>query len=73
MSINPNAKSLPRASLDVKSLVRGIQIGDRSMLSQAITLVESRKIADRAIARKLIESIPKNKNTSFKSFCIICI
>ena len=66
MSINPNAKSLPRGSLDVKSLVRGIQIGDRSMLSQAITLVESRKIADRVIAKKLIQSLPKNKNTSFR-------
>ncbi|MDA8650367.1 methylmalonyl Co-A mutase-associated GTPase MeaB [Schleiferiaceae bacterium] len=66
MSINPNAKSLPRASVNIDSLVRGIQIGDRSMLSQAITIVESRKVADKALAKKLLQSLPKNKNTSFR-------
>tara|TARA_B100000767_G_scaffold274577_1_gene308048 strand:+ start:1302 stop:2330 length:1029 start_codon:yes stop_codon:yes gene_type:complete len=66
MSINPNAKPLPKTSFDLDSLARGIQVGDRSMLSQAITLVESRKAADRGLAEKLLQSLPKSKNISFR-------
>lgn len=66
MSINPNAKPLSKTSLGLDSLVRGIQIGDRSVLSQAITLVESRKASDRTLANNLLQSLPKSKNISFR-------
>lgn len=43
--------------LEIQTLVEGIQAGDRAMLAQAITLVESRATKHKPLARDLMQKI----------------
>ncbi|MEM7657412.1 MAG: methylmalonyl Co-A mutase-associated GTPase MeaB [Bacteroidota bacterium] len=53
-----------RRRLPLKTYVEGIQSGDRVVLSQAITLVESTHPADRALAHQLMEAcLPLSGNS----------
>ena len=44
-------------ALDLEQLIAGVRAGDRRVLGQAITLVESRAAAKRALAEKLLEAL----------------
>lgn len=55
-SINPNLK-LRHFKPTLTQLIDGIQAGDRVLLSQAITLIESESDADQILAHQLIHSI----------------
>ena len=47
---------MPR-TIDVATLIDGVKGGDRAALARAITLVESRKPAHRALARELLREL----------------
>ena len=56
-SINPNIHRQPkRVTPSVSSLVEGILRGDRVLLSQAITLVESTRTDHQIMAQQIIEA-----------------
>ena len=46
-----------RPGADLDGLVRGVRAGDRAALARAITLVESRRPADQAVARELLARV----------------
>ena len=52
-----NRAASARAALSVEDFARGIESGDRAVLARAITLVESSKAADQALARQLIQRL----------------
>ena len=55
-SINPRAKQPPRrAPLSVEAYVEGVRAGNRVVLSQAITLLESTRPDHQAIARQVLD------------------
>ncbi len=54
-SINPNLKSQRRRTPSVSEYVEGILQGNRVVLSQAITLMESTKVEHQNIAQQIIE------------------
>ncbi len=59
--ISPHAAQVPRAVLALEDYARGVEAGDRAVLARAITLVESRKPADQALARRLLQRLlPSN-------------
>ena len=45
---------LPKRRFDAPTYAEGVRAGDRTMLARAITLVESRKLEDRALAAEVI-------------------
>ncbi len=47
----------PRRRPGLSDLVRGLRKGDRALLAQAITLVESTRASDTVLARKLLQEI----------------
>lgn len=55
-----------RKELDVDALVKGVLDGDRVILSQAITLVESTKIEHQAKAQQIIEACLPHSGNSFR-------
>ena len=55
ISINPNLKFQRRRTPSVSEYVEGILQGNRVVLSQAITLIESTKIEHQKIAQQIIE------------------
>jgi LAO/AO transport system kinase len=63
-SLNPRLQKPARKLLNADTLVTGILSGDRIMLSQAITLVESQKPAHQQTAQKIIENcLPHSGNS----------
>ena len=55
-SINPKLKASPkRKRLSVETYVNGVRAGDRVVLGQAITLIESTRPEHQAIAQQIIE------------------
>ncbi len=66
-SINPKISDQhknPRRSLSLDDYVRGIKNGDRTILSRAITLIESMKSSDRELAQDIIEQcLPDTGNS----------
>ncbi|MBL7817412.1 MAG: methylmalonyl Co-A mutase-associated GTPase MeaB [Saprospiraceae bacterium] len=54
-SINPNLQFQRRRTPSVSEYVEGILQGNRVMLSQAITLIESTKVAHQNLAQQIIE------------------
>jgi LAO/AO transport system kinase len=53
----PSRPGAEAASLDPEVLARGVAAGDRSALGRAITLVESRRHEDAALARDLLQRL----------------
>ena len=47
----------PRTVLTLEDYALGVEAGDRAVLARAITLVESRKPADQALARRLLQRL----------------
>lgn len=67
-SVNPNAAQQflqkKKKERSVKDFVKGIIKGDRTILSQAITLVESTRLSDQVKAQKIIEAcLPHSGNS----------
>ena len=56
---------MPR-SIDVPALVEGVKSGERGALARAITLVESRKPAHRALARELLRELAPLSGNSIR-------
>ena len=50
-------KSFKKKSVDINELKSGILLGDRVVLAQAITLIESLHVADQEKAEELIQKI----------------
>lgn len=48
---------MPRPRLPLAELIAGVRAGNRSVLAQAITLVESELPADREVAQQLLEAL----------------
>ncbi|TYP93982.1 methylmalonyl-CoA mutase metallochaperone MeaB [Fodinibius salinus] len=66
-AINPqitNRSNNERKTLSVDEYVQGIKTGDRTILSRAITLIESTKPSDRELAQDIIEQcLPDTGNS----------
>ena len=65
-SINPNSRKQfnRRSSLSVEDFIDGIKSGDRSVLSRAITLIESAKVEHQDKAQQIIEAcLPQTGNS----------
>jgi LAO/AO transport system kinase len=65
-SINPNLlnRSKGRRKLSLEDYVQGIKSGNRTILSRAITLIESTKSADHELAQDIIEQcLPETGNS----------
>ena len=65
-SVNPHLRKRQRQQHDTAYYLDGIQRGDRVILSQAITLVESTRAADRQQAREIVEGCLANSGKSFR-------
>ena len=64
MQVNPNFKRRKKAELTVDDYVKGILDGDRTILSRAITMIESENPAHIAIAQTIIERcLPHSGNS----------
>ncbi len=63
---NKNYQYQPKLPLTAKQIEEGIKNGDPSILSRAITLIESRNSKDRALVYKALENIPENKEKAFR-------
>ena len=57
---------MPARRLSAAAYVNGIISGDRFVLSQAITLIESRRPDDRIIANRILESLPTPATPSLR-------
>jgi len=55
-SVNPNLKKIKRKELSVDEYINGIRKNDRSILSRAITLVESNLPEHTLVSRKIVEA-----------------
>ncbi len=67
VKINPNISRQPKTPLlDIHSLLKKVLEGDRFSLSQAITLIESSRTSDQALAMELIEKLRTLPGTSFR-------
>ncbi len=64
--ISAHAKEMPRAVLALEDYARGVEAGDRAILARAITLVESRKPADQALARRLLQRLLPSTGRAFR-------
>ncbi len=65
-SINPNIKRQRQENRSANDYVTGILRGDRVMLSQAITLVESHRAEHRELAQEVIEKCLAEKTSSIR-------
>ncbi len=65
-SINPNIRRQQRQQLPASEYVAGILQGDRVLLSQAITLVESHRPEHRQLAQEVIEKCLAEKAASVR-------
>lgn len=63
--LNPNWRSKPKRSLiQAEEYITGILSGDRVLLSQAITLIESKQAKHQALAHEIIEAcLPHSGNS----------
>ena len=66
ISINPNLKIQARRTPSVSEHVEGILQGNRVVLSQAITLIESTKTAHQNIAQQIIEQCLPHAGNSIR-------
>ena len=66
MSINPKLNTLQKNSLDLNTMSKGIQDGDPTMLSRAITLIESSKNGDKVLANQLLNKLPKTNAKTYR-------
>lgn len=57
---------MKRRRLSVEAYVDGVRAGDRSVLAQAITLVESRHPDDRPLAGQVLAALPSATSTSVR-------
>jgi LAO/AO transport system kinase len=64
--INPNVPRPVKKDLSSNEYVKGILAGDRSILSRAITLVESRNTINRKLAEEIIEACLPYSGNSFR-------
>lgn len=65
--INPNIRRTPKSSIELAEYVAGIQAGNRGILSQAITLVESTRPDHQELAQQIIEQcLAKGLTPSFR-------
>jgi LAO/AO transport system kinase len=63
-SVNPNFQAKKLALKSVDEYVQGIRSGDRTMLSQAITLIESSKEEYRSMGQEILEAcLPETGNS----------
>jgi len=65
-SINPHLPARQRRAHDAAYYLQGILAGDRVVLSQAITLVESTQVADQVKARQIVEGCLPHSGQSFR-------
>ena len=65
-SVNPHLQRKRRADYPADYYRDGILAGDRVVLSQAITLVESTRMEDRLKARSVVESVLPHTGRSFR-------
>ena len=64
MQVNPNFRRRKKAELSVDDFVNGILEGKRTILSQAITMIESENPAHIAMAQEIIERcLPHSGNS----------
>ena len=63
---NKNYKYQPKSKLTKKILKQGILNGDTSILSRAITLIESKNKTDRDLVYKALSEIPKTLSHSLR-------
>ena len=63
---NKNYKYQPKSKLTKKILKQGILNGDTSILSRAITLIESKNKSDRDLVYKALSEIPQNLSHSLR-------
>ncbi|RMF04520.1 MAG: methylmalonyl Co-A mutase-associated GTPase MeaB [Bacteroidetes bacterium] len=66
VSINPRLRQRRRKEHPASYYVQGIRAGDRVILSQAITLVESKRPADQSLARDVVEACLPYSGKSFR-------
>jgi len=64
--INPRTPRPSRKELSIDDYVNGILNGDRTILAQAITLIESRRTASRKKAEQIIEACLPHSGNSFR-------
>ena len=57
---------MPHQRLPLSDYIKGIISGDRFVLSQAITLVESRRADDQALASRILQTIPSPSEPSLR-------
>lgn len=65
-ALNPHLSPRPRRRLTTDAYVDGIRRGDRIILSQALTLVESTRPADREQAREVMNACLPHAGNSFR-------
>lgn len=65
-SVNPNYRRVQPVEKRVEEYVEGIKTGNRTLLSQAITLVESSREDHRAIAEQIVDSCLKETGNSIR-------
>ncbi|MEM1215862.1 MAG: methylmalonyl Co-A mutase-associated GTPase MeaB [Bacteroidota bacterium] len=65
-SVNPNLRPRRRRERPASYYVDGIRAGDRVVLSQAITLVESTRLDDQRKARAIVEACLAHSGPSFR-------
>lgn len=65
-SVNPNLKARKRKERAVDYYIDGILRGDRVILSQAITLIESKRQQDKVKARAIVEACLPHSGRSFR-------
>ena len=65
-SVNPSLRRRRQPSRSANDFVAAIRAGDRVMLSQAITLVESTRSQDRFKARAIVEGCLPYSGQSFR-------
>lgn len=62
-SINPAFKFTPKQTRDISYYTEGLQRGDRYVLSQAITLLESRVESKRQLAMSVLAQVKENQHS----------
>lgn len=62
-SINPNLKYTPKKTRTVDELIKGIEYGDRFILGEVLTLVESKSENQRQIAESILSKLDFSKNS----------
>jgi LAO/AO transport system kinase len=65
-SINPRLTQRRRREYPASYYIDGIRAGERVILSQAITLIESKRPADQRLARQVVEACLPDSGRSFR-------